>query len=128
MPAPNWYEGVIKAILSGGHVPVSPEMDRTKVELQHPASVQKSLEAAISNRRFFRTNYGLVGIGPDNIKNGDLVSIVFGAEIPLILRPFGKFHKLVGAAYVHGVMKGEVVDIHKDLRTCGLPRRTFHLC
>jgi hypothetical protein len=127
VPAPNWYEGVIKAMLSGGHVPVSPETGRTNIELQHPALVQRSLAAAISSRRFFRTNYGLVGIGPDNIKNGDLVSIVFGADMPLILRPFGKFHKLVGAAYVHGVMNGVVVDIHKRLRTRGLPRRIFHL-
>ncbi|KAH8747378.1 hypothetical protein BGZ57DRAFT_725905, partial [Hyaloscypha finlandica] len=64
----------------------------------------------ISSRRFFRTNYGLVRIGPDNIKNGDLISIVFGADMPLILRPFGKFHKLVGATYIHGVMNGVVVD------------------
>ena len=69
----------------------------------------------------------MVGIGPDNIKNGDIVSIVFRADMPLILRPFGKFHKLVGAAYVYGVMNGVVLGIHKLLRTRGLPRRTFHL-
>lgn len=127
VPAPNWYEGIIKAMLSGGHIPDSLGMGRTKTESPHLALVQKSLAAAISDRRFFRTNCGFVGIGPDNIKNGDLVSIVFGADMPLILRPFRGFHKLVGAAYVHGVMHGEAAAIYNVLRAHGLRLSTFHL-
>ena len=127
VPAPDWYEGVIKDMLSGGHIPDSLEMGRTKTEMPHLALVQKSLAAAISDRRFFRTNCGFVGIGPDNIKNGDLVSIVFGADMPLILRPFRVLHKLVGAAYVHGVMAGEAAIFYDVLRAQGLRLSTFHL-
>jgi hypothetical protein len=128
VPAPNWYKGVIEAMLNGDHIPDSLGMGRTKTELPHLALVQKSLAAAISDRRFFRTNCGFVGIGPDNIKNGDIVSIVFGADMPLILRPFRGFHKLVGAAYVHGVMGGEAAAIYNVLRTYGRLRlSTFHL-
>jgi hypothetical protein len=114
-------------MLSGGHITDALGIDRTKTELPHLALVQKSLAAAISDRRFFRTNCGFVGIGPDNINNGDLVSIVFGADMPLILRPFRRFHKLVGAAYVHGVMNGEAAAIYNVLRVRGLRLSTFHL-
>ncbi|PMD57957.1 HET-domain-containing protein [Hyaloscypha bicolor E] len=72
VPAPNWYEDVIKAMLSGGHITDALGVNRTKTELPHLALVQKSLAAAISDRKFFRTDFGFVGIGPDNIKNGDL--------------------------------------------------------
>lgn len=126
VPAPTWYEGVIKAMISGGDVPGSSRAGTTNIDARQ-ALVQRSLEAAISNRKFFRTDYGFVGIGTDNIENGDVVSIVFGADMPLILRPFGTFHELVGAAYVHGVMRGEAADIYGFLRDLGLPVWTFHI-
>jgi hypothetical protein len=126
VPAPTWYKGVIEAMLRDGYMPASSRTARTNIELQQEL-VQRSLEAAISNRRFFRTDYGFVGIGPDNIENGDLVSIVFGADMPLILRPFGTFHELVGAAYVHGIMHGEAVALYGYLRARGLPVWTFHI-
>lgn len=126
VPAPNWYEDVVKAMISGGDEPALSRAGTAKINSRQ-ALVQRSLEAAISNRRFFRTDYGFVGIGTDNIENGDLVSIVFGADMPLVLRPFGTFHELVGAAYVHGVMRGEATSIYGPLRKLGLPIWTFHI-
>jgi hypothetical protein len=55
------------------------------------------------------------------------VSIVFGLDMPLILRPFGTFHELVGAAYVHGIMEGQAAVMYNALHARGLPVWTFHI-
>ncbi|TPR07961.1 hypothetical protein CAN33_0016455 [Aspergillus niger] len=50
------------------------------------------------------------GICPRNTSIKDKVCILFGCSVPVILRPLGKdTYELVGEAYVHGVMNGEVV-------------------
>lgn len=38
---------------------------------------------------------------------GDICCILFGAPVPFVLRPAGNGYRLVGEAYVHGIMKGE---------------------
>ena len=70
--------------------------------------------------RLFRTAEGYLGIGSECVQVGDLVWIVPGSRVPLLLRraqlEFNKFqppetrHRLVGGAYLHGVMKGEAVS------------------
>ncbi|OJI81925.1 hypothetical protein ASPTUDRAFT_933778 [Aspergillus tubingensis CBS 134.48] len=50
------------------------------------------------------------GICPRNTSIKDKVCILFGCSVPVILRPLGKdAYELVGEAYVHGAMSGEVV-------------------
>lgn len=50
------------------------------------------------------------GICPKNTAIKDNVCILFRCSVPVILRPVGKdAYKLVGEAYVHGAMSGEVV-------------------
>lgn len=60
-------------------------------------------------RKLFSTQQGMLGLGPRVLKGGDVCCILFGAPVPFILRPVGHQYKLVGEAYVHGVMKGEAV-------------------
>ncbi|OCL01399.1 hypothetical protein AOQ84DRAFT_271200, partial [Glonium stellatum] len=69
----------------------------------------RSLNAAIKDRKFFTTKAGFVGIGPDKIQKGNIVVVLFGADMPFILRPDGLLYKLVEAAYVHGIMIGELM-------------------
>jgi len=40
---------------------------------------------------------------------GDNVCIFPGCAMPMILRPFQEYHKLLGEAYVNGIMDGEVM-------------------
>jgi len=67
------------------------------------------------------TEKGFVGMVPpltlESGKNekgtGDVVFLVRGAEVPFVLRPVGevegrKRYRLVGEAYIHGVMDGEM--------------------
>lgn len=75
------------------------------------------------NATFFMTTKGYMGIVDGLAQIGDEVCIVYGSCVPLILRPAGQtfegklapipelgFHTLVGAAYVHGIMDGEVMN------------------
>jgi hypothetical protein len=68
-----------------------------------------------NGRRPFITEKGHLGLGPKDMKEGDVVSIIFGAEAPLILREVGGDEgkgtfELVGEAYVNGVMDGEAMN------------------
>lgn len=63
-----------------------------------------------SSRRLITTASGNVGLGGNVCKNGDLICIIFGCSTPIILRGDGNTFKLVGEAYIHGIMNGEALD------------------
>lgn len=58
----------------------------------------------------FKTVQSQIGIGPRSMDRGDFVPIVKGCRVPLILRRHGSYFKLVGSAYVSGMMQGEAVS------------------
>lgn len=64
---------------------------------------------ACQERSLFYTESGLWGVGPDSIDEdqGDVVCILCGSPMPIILRPKGDGYKVIGEAYVHGIMYGE---------------------
>jgi len=63
------------------------------------------------NRIFFVTRMGMPGIGPKVMRAGDIVAVLRGSGVPFVLRPLeGEQYQLAGAAYVWGVMYGEVVE------------------
>ncbi|KAK2016850.1 HET-domain-containing protein [Colletotrichum eremochloae] len=64
-----------------------------------------------TNRRFFVSDRGYWGLGPSLMRKGDVCAILFGADVPIILRPCGGRgqYRLVGQAYMNGVMYGEIV-------------------
>lgn len=72
--------------------------------------------------RRFRTDTNYIGSGADGMREGDLVCIVNGAQVPFVLRPFGKNgkFKFIGDAYVHGGMEGQAMKL-------GLEERDFLL-
>ncbi|KAI1154489.1 HET-domain-containing protein [Nemania diffusa] len=59
----------------------------------------------------FITETGRLGLGYDNIKAGDVVTIIRGAQVPYILRlqQTGKYN-LVSEAYVDQIMDGEALQ------------------
>ncbi|KDN65108.1 putative heterokaryon incompatibility protein [Colletotrichum sublineola] len=68
-------------------------------------------------RRPFLTDSGHLGLGGRSMEEGDAVWVVAGCQSPLVLRevpvasisgPFS--YRLVGEAYLHGIMHGEAVD------------------
>jgi hypothetical protein len=64
------------------------------------------------NYTLARTKGGLLVMGIGSLKEGDEIALLKGCELPLIVRRSdvpGRF-KLVGAAYVHGIMDGQRWD------------------
>lgn len=66
------------------------------------------------NRRFFKTEDGRFGWGPNAVSEGDLVAIVHGLHVPLVLRPVQGGHEIVGDCYAHGLMLGEGMDMEVE--------------
>jgi len=64
-------------------------------------------------RCFFVTGAGRVGIGPRCMQTGDVIVVLRGGELPFVLRKKGDGYWLLGEAYVHGIMDGEAVQLHK---------------
>ncbi|KAI1268606.1 heterokaryon incompatibility protein-domain-containing protein [Xylariaceae sp. FL1019] len=100
-------------------------------EEQQVGSVNWVANQMFRHRRIFRTkNRNLVGMGHQDLKPGDIVCLVAGAETPFIFRrlhiaatdktvaePLQDF-RLVGSAYVHGIMYGELLKhIERDFAT-----------
>lgn len=46
--------------------------------------------SAVMGRRLFETEDGYLGLGPDDVQEGDIVVIIFGCPMPLIVRDAGK--------------------------------------
>jgi len=66
-----------------------------------------------ANRVFFTTKNGRIGVGSRLVEPGDRVTILFGGRAAYILR---KYHgrqswRFMHAAYVHGLMRGEVFSM-----------------
>jgi hypothetical protein len=64
----------------------------------------------VMNRVFFWTKGGYVGLGAEFAQPGDKVVVFLGCARPMVVRPVenGKY-KLVGDAYVPGLMNGEAI-------------------
>ena len=65
----------------------------------------------LMNRRLFVTSSGHLGLGPAGMMSGDIVAILFGGNVPYILRPLvNKQWHFVGECYLDGYMDGEAME------------------
>ncbi|KAI0146927.1 heterokaryon incompatibility protein-domain-containing protein [Xylariaceae sp. FL1272] len=62
---------------------------------------------ACEGRAVFLCNDGFVGLGPRQMMKGDKVCLLSGLELPIIMRRKKDGYRVVGEAYVHGIMDGE---------------------
>ncbi|OCK80109.1 HET-domain-containing protein [Lepidopterella palustris CBS 459.81] len=65
------------------------------------------MEGVRKGRRSFKTKRGYIGLGPEAMRPGDLVVIFKGAEVPYVIREVQNGFRLIGEAYIHGLMYGE---------------------
>lgn len=63
------------------------------------------------NRKFCVTKKRYMGWCPFNTRPGDRICILFGGQTPYVVRKEGKGYRLLGEAYIHGVMDGEVLSM-----------------
>jgi hypothetical protein len=63
------------------------------------------------NRRLFITGSRRLGLGPAGMMSGDIVAVLYGGNVPYILRRLenDEWH-FVGECYLDGYMRGEALD------------------
>jgi len=91
----------------------SPEVgDRFAENIDVLQSIGSMLDVVTFHRSFCITGEGRMGQMPQNAKVGDLVCVLFGGNVPYILRPRGDGgYTYVGDCFVYGLMDGEAMDM-----------------
>ncbi len=59
------------------------------------------------NRRFAVTYKGYHCLTPPSARKSDMIAVFRGGDVPFVIREYGDDWKLIGEAYVHGIMDGE---------------------
>ncbi|KAK5651793.1 hypothetical protein OQA88_11660 [Cercophora sp. LCS_1] len=76
--------------------------------------VPVAITSILRDRRVFRTEkHNFLGVSHDCIRNGDVVALVAGVATPFVFRRVSgveDVYALVGSAYVHGIMYGELME------------------
>lgn len=62
-----------------------------------------------TRRRLFITDSGYMGLTHRSNQVGDKVYVLFGGDMPFVLRPKNNHFLFRGEAYVHGIMDGEAL-------------------
>jgi hypothetical protein len=70
-----------------------------------------NMKLQVERSRLIRTEKGYIGLVPEYVHLNDHLYVVPGSSMPLVLRPGNEPHHftLVGPAYIHGVMDGELM-------------------
>lgn len=91
---------VVEDMFNGTYSPIG------LAQLQHELD-----QSGGKKRRLFRTHGGYLGTGPRSLQQGDEIWILHRGGLPFVLRPQSKFgsYRLVGEAFVYGVMHGEAM-------------------
>ena len=90
----------------------SPRIDNVSPEIiGHVESEQHSVRYAITGgRKLFISESGHMGLCPESTEPADVICIIFGADVPFVLRPLQNGHFLiVGECYVDGFMDGQAI-------------------
>ena len=116
------------------HITASPQ---SKVELRNfeLRLLLSDIDIATHGRHFITTKKGYFGLAPKKTREGDLVVVLAGGDVPYIIRPvsraeqartiFGssvqsgtarrlfsrRFYQILGDSYVHGIMDGEISEL-----------------
>lgn len=120
VPAPESYGEMFQVLRGRSEVPETfrPDLppDQRKKEFVQPFEID--MQSTMSDQRFFITRGGRIGIGPRHLMENDPVVVFWGADMPCILREMGGHSRLLGAAFVHGLMQGEAfagIETHDQL-------------
>lgn len=110
------------------------------LELEDPvnllvSSFVQNQARALHNRKIFRTRTGFYGVCHFNVRPGDFCTVFRGANIPFVLRSsatderdasYPDSYRLIGEAYIQGVMNGEILDsIANDRLSAGFVEKNI---
>jgi hypothetical protein len=78
--------------------PATPEQEERLIQV---LDVSEGNVSHLSNRRFVTARKGYIGLAPPIAKNGDVVCVLLGGEVPYILRPLANGrYMMLGEWYV----------------------------
>ncbi|KFA55353.1 hypothetical protein S40293_05733 [Stachybotrys chartarum IBT 40293] len=91
---------------------------KSRVSMVPYSMLENDIEKFMLGRRFFVTEQGYFGLAPKEAQVGDKIAIVFGSDVPLVLKQSqGESRalidwrwKMVGEAYVNDLMQGEALE------------------
>lgn len=105
-----------ECITPHGFKPLQEEVQLCDVDVLHLNRMEYLRRAAETTdqqaaaRALFLTIDGNLGIGPRVVQQDDVVVLVGGCGVPLVLRQYPLYYRLVGPAYVSGIMQGETLS------------------
>ncbi len=67
------------------------------------------LEHLFEERHLFETEMGYIGMGPQDLQDGDYVCVLAGGKVPFALRKVNEFYRLVDGCFMMGFMDGEAM-------------------
>jgi hypothetical protein len=79
-----------------------------------PEDFVQALKFPLMRRRVMTTMKGYVGLAHCQANAGDTICLFRGCSVPMILRQHLNDWRVVGEAYVHGIMDGEFWDAQSD--------------
>jgi hypothetical protein len=100
----------------------SQENERLLTELGQAAHLYAAAIDVIGRgRHLFKTSGNLLGLAPASAKRGDTIWFFPSSTVPFVLRHCGgKQYKLIGEAYLHGYMHGELEKFSMPLQRISL--------
>ncbi|KAJ3529386.1 hypothetical protein NM208_g9784 [Fusarium decemcellulare] len=116
--APDYYgrvfDGYMDAVVgnSGGYE-VPDHIETTlEAEVSYLNTLTRRINKILFRRSAFSTMNGWIGLGPDDMKEGDVVAILSGGDVPFVLRQCQckNHYWLIGECYVEGIMYGEMMQ------------------
>lgn len=82
--------------------------------LDFARSLLSELKLFLSGGYYFITKMGFVGLAVTKVCKNDRVTVLFGEILPIILRPRFEHYRVIGAAYVSGIMNGELLKLYEE--------------
>lgn len=104
-------------MMESGGVFSQEALDFVDLHLDHFRDSDSALQAVrgliYTYRRmaFFITSTGHLGVGATIAQPGDVVCVLFGGNLPYLIRPVGSQYRFLGQCYVHGFMYGAVIQV-----------------
>jgi hypothetical protein len=76
------------------------------------AEISSSVNTIVEDKEMFLTEQGYLGLGQEGVREGDIVCVFCGGDVPFLLRKSEKtpgILHLLSECYVHGIMDGEAM-------------------
>jgi hypothetical protein len=80
-----------------------------EVEDQH-FDIKIRITQMLDGRKVFIVDNGYCGLVPDHTEEGDMICVLFGCDVPVVLRQKADHYIFIGKCYVRGLVYGEAIE------------------